>query len=1043
MEQHIFVSKLIPPTPVQNYLRRANLLKKLSEWEQAKCIILTSSAGYGKTSLISQFVHDQKIVCTWYQITSDDDAIFPFLRHLIVSVQQQFPTFGQGMTGWDAKLKFHNVEELLQLSKQLVNEFHKINQPILVVLDDYHYVSHVFSINYVLNQLLQFLPKTIHLMVATRKMPEWNCLLKLRMNNQLIECVEQEFIFSEEDIQFLFEAYFERSLSDEECEFVMQMTEGWAMAVLLLAYQAKHTDKQLIDIANGSVTNFFAFLSEEVFDKLESNVQQLLLKLSVHQLISLDVLTDIYGEKWGEDVQNQLSKIAFVIPLAGGRKYRFHALFQQFLQQHLKACSPETFEQLHEDAAIYYANGQLGILAVTHATYLSNSQLLERLLLQFAPQFIEAGQFDYLIERIKDIPYANKGYQLLYYEGESQRYRAHYEKAKNAYLACYELAQIQQDSVFMMRAQFGLANIYLDTLQPVFAEGHLQHAILLLEEAKVSDEERQKINIYYTENLVNLGRAGEAQRWSEEQQLSLKLNNIDARLYLRQGQLELAKETLKHRVAKPFQWEEAHRTTDLLLVLIDVLTGENEQAYQRIIESDKEQLIDLPFTLAITKLRKGLALLNMELSDSTLAKRCFDETLELMSQIHVKRVKAECYMGLILYYRENVKEAKRYAQLGLKETNKVQDYWMSALLLSALTKVLVEAGQHEEAILHGKLAYTYFERSEDVYGQMVISFWLTTCFYEMQDVETAQQYYNVYWEFCRNDYPFFMKKRTLFGPQRPLAFLHLAKNVGRQQEVLDFLQQAMHPDESLKLALFGPVQIMHENHSIQDKEWKRMKAKELFLYLYMHRRQFVSKQQLCEAIWQNDEEAMTRDFKVVYNAMLKTLEPARTAREESNFIIRRQQLYKLDSTWIQSDVALFDYYAQKGLEEKRPKVSNEWLKIAMSFAIAPFCSDNERDWILPMRSFYDEQIVKVSEKIAQNYVRLEQFEQVIFWAEKLLLVDPGHEEGYRLMMLANYYKGNRREALKVYDNCVKALDEQYQLAPMETTEQLYDLLLKM
>ena len=82
----------------------------------------------------------------------------------------------------------------------------------------------------------------------------------------------------------------------------------------------------------------------------------------------------------------------------------------------------------------------------------------------------------------------------------------------------------------------------------------------------------------------------------------------------------------------------------------------------------------MPYTLALTKLRKGLALLNMEMKDFERAKGCFDETLELLNLIHVKRITAECYMGLILYHRDNVFEAKRHARIGLRETNKVQDF---------------------------------------------------------------------------------------------------------------------------------------------------------------------------------------------------------------------------------------------------------------------------------------------------------------------------------------------------------------------------------
>lgn len=1043
MEQHIFVSKLIPPTPTANYLRRANLMKKLADWQHSKCTILHSSAGYGKTSLLSQFIQDQQPLCAWYQITPDDDSIFPFLRHLIFSVQQQFPTFAQDLKGWDLNLKFHNIEELSQLSKQLVNEFHKVKQPFIIVLDDYHHVSHVFSINYVMDQLLQFLPRHLHIMIATRKMPEWNCLLKLRMNNQLIECFEAEFVFSEEDVQFLFEAYFERKLSNEECQFVMQMTEGWAMAILLLAYQSKYSNQQLVDIAHGSVANFLAYLSAEVFDQLDEQLQQDLLKVCIHQVISIEELKELYEEQWVEDLQQNLMKLAFVIPLAGGTKYRFHALFQQFLQQRLLEYSPVLFEHYHKEAAMYYASRNQGVQAVSHAAQLKNKAQVTTLLTQFAPQLIEAGQFEYLLERLRELSADEKTHQLLFYEGESQRYRAQYEKAKNAYTECFVKAQLQQDTLFLMRSQFGLANIYLDTLQPVFAEHHLQQAIELLKQVEVNDEERQRINSYYTENLINLGRAGEAQRWSESQNLNLEMNNIDARLYLRQGKLEQAKEILMQRMTKPFQWEEAHRTTGLLLVLIDVLIGENELAYERIIDSESEQLLDMPFTLAVTKLRKGLALLNMEQRDMLLAKQCFDETLELMDQIHVKRVKAECYMGLILYYKNHINEAKRHAQIGLKETNKVHDYWMSALLLTALAKVLAEGAYYEEAIDTAKQALTYYERSEDIYGQMVCSFWLAVSFSQLERHKEATQYYKRYWGICSDKYPFFIMKRTLFGPQKLLLFMELAQKFNNQHELTLVTGKKNVPNDALRLKLFGVVQIERNQEIVSEKEWKRMKAKELFLYLYGFRNQFVSKQQLCEAIWQNDEEAMTRDFKVVYNAMLKTLEPMRSAREESHFIERHHYLYKLDSTYIQSDLEWFKYYAQKGLDERSPKISNEWLKLAISFTGASFCEDFDRDWIVTMRVELDEQRLKVMERMAQNFVRLQKFSEVIYWAQQILAIDAGHEEGYRLMMLAYYYLGNRREALKAYDYCVHALEEYYQLAPMETTEQLYELVLKM
>lgn len=328
--EHVFVSKLIPPTPTKYYLRRARLMKKLASRQHAKCTILKSSAGYGKTSVLSQFVTDQQLRCAWYQITEDDDTMYPFFRHVIFSIQQQFPHFGQSLKGWDTTLKFHNTEELVQVAKQLVYELHLIPEPLTIVFDDYHHVHHVFAINYIMNQLILHLPSHIHIIIATRKMPEWNCLLVMRMNGQLIECREEDFVFSKEDIHFLFDAFFERRLSDEEVHFVKQMTEGWAMAIMLLAYQAKYTTKQLFDIAKHSVHDFFSYLSEEVFEKLDDETQTSLLTLSTFPTFSMNLLAELYGEQWSQQIRVKLPSMNLSHRLLMGMSTVFMHYFESF-----------------------------------------------------------------------------------------------------------------------------------------------------------------------------------------------------------------------------------------------------------------------------------------------------------------------------------------------------------------------------------------------------------------------------------------------------------------------------------------------------------------------------------------------------------------------------------------------------------------------------------------------------------------------------------------------------------------------------------------
>ena len=171
--------------------------------------------------------------------------------------------------------------------------------------------------------------------------------------------------------------------------------------------------------------------------------------------------------------------------------------------------------------------------------------------------------------------------------------------------------------------------------------------------------------------------------------------------------------------------------------------------------------------------------------------------------------------------------------MGLRETNNVHDYWMSALLLTALTKVLAENGHYEEAIDTATQALSYFEKSEDHYGRMVCAYWLAYCYAKKNQLKEAKPFYETYFEICVTRYPFFIQKKTLFGPNFLIEVVELAKMLKQVQPLYESLGIRATPETELNITLFGPVAIYRKKEPIRDKEWKRLKAKELFLYLYL------------------------------------------------------------------------------------------------------------------------------------------------------------------------------------------------------------------
>ena len=88
----------------------------------------------------------------------------------------------------------------------------------------------------------------------------------------------------------------------------------------------------------------------------------------------------------------------------------------------------------------------------------------------------------------------------------------------------------------------------------------------------------------------------------------------------------------------------------------------------------------------------------------------------------------------------------------------------------------------------------------------------------------------------------------------------------------------------------------------------------LFIYCLIEER-YVQKEEIMRELWEmSDEKSADRDFKVALNALLKVLEPHRSARENSFFILRKQTMYRLNpDADIRTDLDNFRKYAEIGL----------------------------------------------------------------------------------------------------------------------------------
>src|SRR5699024_7987451 len=190
---------------------------------------------------------------------------------------------------------------------------------------------------------------------------------------------------------------------------------------------------------------------------------------------------------------------------------------------------------------------------------------------------------------------------------------------------------------------------------------------------------------------------------------------------------------------------------------------------------------------------------------------------------------------------------------------KVSDQWMSSLIYIclAITSYYEAHDEHaEQAIIK---AQHLLRICGDLYGEMITYYWLMHLYHEVGDTEKIKEVSLRFATLCvEEQYLFFVKKDTLFGPidrqiNDPLfqavASLHPNdQNIQLLVHELKIDGQLDYPGYSLYVRALGRLQVMLGTYSIDEKAWKREKAKELFLFFLLHRERFIDKDEIMQAL---------------------------------------------------------------------------------------------------------------------------------------------------------------------------------------------------
>ncbi|MGE5374191.1 MAG: LuxR C-terminal-related transcriptional regulator [Bacteroidota bacterium] len=382
--------KLHRPRTLAGWIVRSRLLERLNQVLQEPVALISAPAGFGKTTLISQWLDRCPLPNAWLQLDENDHEIPAFLEGIVAALRQLFPDCLRKTA--DLLLMSQGSIPLAVWKSTLIDDLALLEDtPCVLALDDYHLVGNPL-IDLLLADVLRSEAISIHLIIAARRSPSLS-FSRLRVQRRIVEIPTAEMRFTDTEAVLYFDQAAHLPLSSLAVQQLQVKTEGWAAGLALAAISLREEiqPEDLISRLHGSDSQVSDYLLDQVFNNQPGEIQEFLLKTAAFNQFCAPMLCEAFGfEQTEGEIQSLLERVEaaqlFLIPLDSQRScYRYHHLFRQMLLSRQRLyLPPEQIELFHRRAATWLIRqGQIDealehLLAVrdwTAAAQLVESQL--------------------------------------------------------------------------------------------------------------------------------------------------------------------------------------------------------------------------------------------------------------------------------------------------------------------------------------------------------------------------------------------------------------------------------------------------------------------------------------------------------------------------------------------------------------------------------------------------------------------------------------------------------------------------------------------
>lgn len=406
MSEDLLKTKLFSPPPRSNQVPRKHLLDKLNNARQGRipCALISAPAGFGKTTLIGDWVRASGLPYAWLALDGGDNDPLRFWRYVDAALQTIDSRIGESLR---PALYSMQAPVIQQIITGLVNDIIGLEKEFILVLEDYHVIEHA-EIHDSLNFLLDHLPAQMQLIITTRSDPPLN-LARRRGRGQMIEIRATDLRFTPTEITAFLNQTMLLDLTEDDLAALDQRTEGWAAGLQMVALSMlDESDRHAFVAAFSGDDHYIAdYLMEEVLQRQPVEFQRFLQQTSILDRLSASLCDAVTGRQDSRAMLNTLERAnLFILPLDNRREwFRYHHLFGELLQKRLREThSADEAAGLQRAASAWYESQGDIPAAIRHARSIPDDTLILKLLEKNAVRFFFTGELPQLFETASQLP---------------------------------------------------------------------------------------------------------------------------------------------------------------------------------------------------------------------------------------------------------------------------------------------------------------------------------------------------------------------------------------------------------------------------------------------------------------------------------------------------------------------------------------------------------------------------------------------------------------------------------------------------------------